>query len=197
YHVVSPPYTGNFVPPKYDLVPADEEEYVFNESVTTIPDVTTSEAKTSVSKPKSVGEPLIEDWISDSEDQNETEFNSKQRKPSFAKIEFVKSNEHMKTPRESINQRNWNNLRTKSMLNTLGKMVKALEILKKLMVDLLHLEEIPKEVESLVKKNSVLFTNTECVVLSPDLKLLDENHVLLRVPRKDNMYSIDLKNIVP
>ncbi|GJT37131.1 hypothetical protein Tco_0936996 [Tanacetum coccineum] len=47
------------------------------------------------------------------------------------------------------------------------------------------------------KKNSVLFTDTECVVLSPDFKLLDENHVLLRVPRKDNMYNVDLKNIVP
>ncbi|GJZ77598.1 putative ribonuclease H-like domain-containing protein [Tanacetum coccineum] len=47
------------------------------------------------------------------------------------------------------------------------------------------------------KKNSVLFTGTKCVVLSPDFKLLDENHVLLRVPRKDNMYSVDLKNIVP
>ncbi|GJZ00839.1 hypothetical protein Tco_0518268 [Tanacetum coccineum] len=46
------------------------------------------------------------------------------------------------------------------------------------------------------KKNNVLFTNTECVVLSPDFKLLDENLVLLRVPRKDNMYSVDLKNIV-
>ncbi|GJT98434.1 putative ribonuclease H-like domain-containing protein [Tanacetum coccineum] len=40
-------------------------------------------------------------------------------------------------------------------------------------------------------------TDTECVVLSHDFKLLNENHVLLRVPRKDNMYSIDLKNIVP
>ncbi|GKC61035.1 putative ribonuclease H-like domain-containing protein [Tanacetum coccineum] len=47
------------------------------------------------------------------------------------------------------------------------------------------------------KKNSVLFIDTECVVLSPDFKLLDENHVLLRVPRKDNMYSVYLKNIVP
>ncbi|GJT37474.1 putative ribonuclease H-like domain-containing protein [Tanacetum coccineum] len=47
------------------------------------------------------------------------------------------------------------------------------------------------------KKNSILFTDTECVVLSPDFKLLDENHVLLRVLRKDNMYSVDLKNIVP
>ncbi|GJW70909.1 putative ribonuclease H-like domain-containing protein [Tanacetum coccineum] len=39
--------------------------------------------------------------------------------------------------------------------------------------------------------------DTEFIVLSPDFKLLDENHVLLRVPRKDNMYSVDLKNIVP
>ncbi|GJT20663.1 hypothetical protein Tco_0890600 [Tanacetum coccineum] len=60
---------------------------------------------------------------------------------------------------------------------------------------LLHLREIPKELKFNLfsfsqmcdKKNSVLFTNTECVVLSPDFKLLDENHVLLRVPRKDNM----------
>ncbi|GKA26697.1 putative ribonuclease H-like domain-containing protein [Tanacetum coccineum] len=44
------------------------------------------------------------------------------------------------------------------------------------------------------KKNNVLFTDTECVVLSPDFKLTDESHVLLKVPRKDNMYSIDLKN---
>ncbi|GJQ89300.1 hypothetical protein Tco_0000439 [Tanacetum coccineum] len=47
------------------------------------------------------------------------------------------------------------------------------------------------------KKNSVLFTHTQCVVLSPDFKLTDESHVLLKVPRKDNMYSVDLKNIVP
>ncbi|GJU10399.1 putative ribonuclease H-like domain-containing protein [Tanacetum coccineum] len=47
------------------------------------------------------------------------------------------------------------------------------------------------------KKNSVLFNDTECFVLSSDLKLADENHVLLKVPKKDNMYSVDLKNIAP
>nr|GEU81035.1 ribonuclease H-like domain-containing protein [Tanacetum cinerariifolium] len=39
------------------------------------------------------------------------------------------------------------------------------------------------------KKNSVLFTDTECVVLSSDFKLPDETHVLLRVPRENNMYN--------
>ncbi|GJR86251.1 putative ribonuclease H-like domain-containing protein [Tanacetum coccineum] len=47
------------------------------------------------------------------------------------------------------------------------------------------------------KKNSVLFTETECLVLSPDFKLLDESQVLLRVPRQSNMYSFDLRNVVP
>ncbi|GJV72489.1 ribonuclease H-like domain-containing protein [Tanacetum coccineum] len=46
------------------------------------------------------------------------------------------------------------------------------------------------------KKNSVLFTETECLVLSPDFKLLDESQVLLKVPREKNMYSFDLKNVV-
>nr|GEW42414.1 hypothetical protein [Tanacetum cinerariifolium] len=47
------------------------------------------------------------------------------------------------------------------------------------------------------KKNNVLFNDTECIVLSPNFKLIDESQVLLRVPKKNNMYSVDLKNIVP
>ncbi|GJV66647.1 ribonuclease H-like domain-containing protein [Tanacetum coccineum] len=47
------------------------------------------------------------------------------------------------------------------------------------------------------KKNYVLFTDTECLVLSPNFKLPDENQILLKIPRKDNMYSFDMKNIIP
>nr|GEV45668.1 ribonuclease H-like domain-containing protein [Tanacetum cinerariifolium] len=47
------------------------------------------------------------------------------------------------------------------------------------------------------KKNSVLFTDTECLVLSPDFKLPDESQRLLRVLRENNMYNVNLKNIVP
>ncbi|GKD27178.1 ribonuclease H-like domain-containing protein [Tanacetum coccineum] len=65
YHAVPPPYTGNFMPPKPDLVLADE--YGFS-----------------------------------NENENETESKSRQRKPSNAKVEFVKTNEHVKSPRESV-----------------------------------------------------------------------------------------------
>ncbi|GKB30392.1 putative ribonuclease H-like domain-containing protein [Tanacetum coccineum] len=47
------------------------------------------------------------------------------------------------------------------------------------------------------KKNSVLFTESECLILSPSFKLLDESQVVLRAPRKDDVYNLDLKNIVP
>nr|GFB05992.1 ribonuclease H-like domain-containing protein [Tanacetum cinerariifolium] len=47
------------------------------------------------------------------------------------------------------------------------------------------------------KKNSVLFTDTECLVLSSDFKLPDASQVLLRVPRENNMYNVNLRNIVP
>ncbi|GJU40237.1 hypothetical protein Tco_1193194 [Tanacetum coccineum] len=47
------------------------------------------------------------------------------------------------------------------------------------------------------KKNNVLFTDTGCFVLSPDFKLANESQVLLKVPRKKNMYSVDINNSVP
>nr|GEX03857.1 hypothetical protein [Tanacetum cinerariifolium] len=79
YHAISPPYTGNFIPPKPDLILVDVDD-----------------------------EPLIEDWITNSEDENETESKSKQRKSSFAKVIFVKTNEQVKTPRESVKKEEHN-----------------------------------------------------------------------------------------
>ncbi|GKD97040.1 hypothetical protein Tco_1380937, partial [Tanacetum coccineum] len=42
-----------------------------------------------------------------------------------------------------------------------------------------------------------LFSDTECLILSPSFKLLDESQVVLRAPRQNGVYSLDLKNIVP
>ncbi|GJW72009.1 putative ribonuclease H-like domain-containing protein [Tanacetum coccineum] len=47
------------------------------------------------------------------------------------------------------------------------------------------------------KKNRVLFTDTDCLVLSKDFMLPDESMVLLRVPRKHNLYTINLNNLCP
>nr|GEW23043.1 retrovirus-related Pol polyprotein from transposon TNT 1-94 [Tanacetum cinerariifolium] len=78
--------------------------------------------------------------------------------------------------------------------------VDAQGIMKKLMDDLLPLEELKFNLFSVSqicdKKNSVLFIYTARVVMSPDFKLTDESHVLLKILRNDNMYSVDLNNVV-
>nr|GEY07939.1 ribonuclease H-like domain-containing protein [Tanacetum cinerariifolium] len=79
-------------------------EPIVSEPTVKKPMVKTSEAKASVDKPKVVRKnfcsPLIEDWISDSEDEAESKskIEKKTVKPSFAKIKFVKSKEQVKSP---------------------------------------------------------------------------------------------------
>ncbi|GKE69640.1 hypothetical protein Tco_1527712, partial [Tanacetum coccineum] len=43
------------------------------------------------------------------------------------------------------------------------------------------------------KQHKVLFTETECLVVSLDFKTPDETQILLKVPRQHNMYSFDMK----
>nr|GEV52121.1 hypothetical protein [Tanacetum cinerariifolium] len=351
YHTVPPPYTGNFMPPKPDFVFADE--HVVSESITSLPGIAKIKVKTSQSKLKTISEIIIEDWVFDSNDENDIETESKQIKPSFAKVKFVKPTEHVKSPRKSVKQEEYNrqtkypgensqsprvltNSRLKILntarqtsskeavlvntarpintayprsnvngvrpasnafnkahlhvrrpfnkftinkystfnqkVNTVtgnvtnvgsitvvrnkkgneANAVKAStcwiwkpkqkvldhvsrhngasmnfkrfdygnpqqELQEKEVIDsgcyrhmtrnisyLSEYEEInggyvafggdPKEEKSL---NSVLFTDIKCVVLSPNFKLLDESQVLLRVPRKNNMYNVDLKKVAP
>ncbi|GJW43955.1 ribonuclease H-like domain-containing protein [Tanacetum coccineum] len=47
------------------------------------------------------------------------------------------------------------------------------------------------------KQHKVLFTETECLVVSSDFKMPDENQILLKVPRHHNMYSFDMKTPSP
>ncbi|GKD17098.1 ribonuclease H-like domain-containing protein [Tanacetum coccineum] len=77
--------------------------------------------KASADKPKTVRKnlspPLIEDWISDSEDEakSKPKIEKKTVKPSFAKIEFVKSKKKVKSPRKTIvKQGDQNRLNTHS-----------------------------------------------------------------------------------
>ncbi|GKF13244.1 ribonuclease H-like domain-containing protein [Tanacetum coccineum] len=48
-----------------------------------------------------------------------------------------------------------------------------------------------------VKNQSTHKKRLKCLVLSPDFKLPDENQILLKVLRQNNMYSFNLENIVP
>nr|GEY11089.1 hypothetical protein [Tanacetum cinerariifolium] len=97
YHVVPPLYTGTFMPPKPDLV--------FNIVPTTVEtDHLTFNVQLSPTKPEQdlshatrPSAPIIEDWVSDSEEESETK--ALQFVPTFAQ-----SFENMKTPRHSVKQ---------------------------------------------------------------------------------------------
>nr|GEU54327.1 putative ribonuclease H-like domain-containing protein [Tanacetum cinerariifolium] len=169
YHDVPLPYTGTFMPPKPDLV--------FNDASNA------SESLANVVNVKS--------------DETEIESVTKHKEPSF-----VPPYEHVKTPRESVKKvehpKQAENLRTnnqqsrgKSKIKT-GKLdFDDVYFVKELKFNLFSVSQMCD------KKNSVLFTDTECVVLSYEFKLPDENYVLLRVPRENNMHNVDLKNVVP
>nr|GEV08988.1 hypothetical protein [Tanacetum cinerariifolium] len=81
-------------------------EPIVSEPTVKKPVVETSEAKASVDKPKVLrkkfSSPLIKDWISNSEDEDESQPKIKKKtvKPSFAKIDFVKSKEQVKSHRK-------------------------------------------------------------------------------------------------
>ncbi|GJW62077.1 uncharacterized mitochondrial protein-like protein [Tanacetum coccineum] len=144
------------------------------------PVVETSEAKASTDKPKVVRKnnsaPIIEDWVSDCEEENVPHDKNEKKtvKSSFAKIEFVKSKEQ----------------KPKAILNVVkGNQVNA------------------------VKEKGVIDSGcsrhmTLNMSYLTDFEEIDRGYVAFggntkggkitgRVPRKNNMYSVDLKNIVP
>nr|GEX24139.1 ribonuclease H-like domain-containing protein [Tanacetum cinerariifolium] len=140
YHAVLPPYTGNYIPSKPDLMFIDEQ--VESKSVDVVSTVSSSVVKTVESKVKfvdvknkgvystvetktvrknSFSPPIIEDW--NSNDESEVEFKPKVEvktvRPCIEKIKFVKTVrekvENVETPKQHKhyprgNQRNWNNL---------------------------------------------------------------------------------------
>ncbi|GKD89213.1 hypothetical protein Tco_1364720, partial [Tanacetum coccineum] len=102
YNVVPPPYTGNFMPPKHDLVDMNES---VSESVVEKPTVETNEPKTAR---KEDGAPIIEDWVSESEEEVVPKIKTVEmfNKPSFAKKNFVKSTKQVKSPRNTSVDKN-------------------------------------------------------------------------------------------
>ncbi|GJX07418.1 putative ribonuclease H-like domain-containing protein, partial [Tanacetum coccineum] len=211
YHAVPLPYTGNFIPFKPDLTFMDE--IVENENMDVITIITPSNVKKVESnhesadvknnddavEPKTVRKnsfrpPVIEDWNSDNDSE----------------VEYIPNVED-KTVRAS----------TDKICNPQQKEYKEKGVIDSgcsshMTGNKCYLTEYKyydggfvsfgdgkgrisgKSMSQICdKKNNVLFTNTECLVLSFDFKLLDESQVLLRVLRKDNIYIVDLKSVVP
>nr|GFB70759.1 hypothetical protein [Tanacetum cinerariifolium] len=95
YHVVPPPITGTFVPPKPNLVFHTAPIVVETDHSAFTVYLSPSKPAQDLSYTTRPLAPIIEDWVSDSED--EFEINDPQNVPSF-----VQSSEQVKTPRYSV-----------------------------------------------------------------------------------------------
>nr|GEV42574.1 retrovirus-related Pol polyprotein from transposon TNT 1-94 [Tanacetum cinerariifolium] len=197
----------NFMPPKPDLVfhtapiAVETAHSAFNVQLSP------TKSAQDISHTTRPMAPIIEDWVSDSKDESEP--NDLQSAPSFVQtFEHVKPSGHSAQPVEaSILEATPNSTSSKtngnmSYLsdfqelnggyvafggNPMGGKISDKGKIKtgKLdFEDIYFVKELKFNLFSVSqmydKKNKVLFTDTECLVLSPDFKLPDENQVLLR-----------------
>nr|GEW62647.1 putative ribonuclease H-like domain-containing protein [Tanacetum cinerariifolium] len=146
---------------------------------------------------------------------NSTKVNNTEnaRKPTVKYAEMYRNTSQ--SLRVRGNQRNWNNQKSQQLRKDFMMQNKAcyncgrgnitgkgsIKTGKLEFENVYFMEELKYNLFSVSQicdnKNSVLFTNTECLVLRKDFKLVDDKHVLLRTPRQQNMYTLDLKNVDP
>ncbi|GKE16237.1 ribonuclease H-like domain-containing protein, partial [Tanacetum coccineum] len=215
--------------PKPDLSFSGLEEFV-NEPIVSEPIakkkhvVETSESKTSTDKPKAVrknnGAPIIEDWVSGSEEEDvpQAKIQKKTVKPSFAKIEFVKSKEVNIVKDKNVNNARpkavVNNARPKAILNVVkGNQVNDVKASaywvwkpKTKVIDHGNPQQDLQEKGVIDSGCSRHMTRNKSYLT--DFDEIDGGYVTFggnlkggkitgRVPRKNNMYSVDLNKIVP
>ncbi|GJU20398.1 putative ribonuclease H-like domain-containing protein [Tanacetum coccineum] len=101
FHAVPPPYTGNYMPSRPDLSFVGLDDSVYK---TKVSETKTSISKDIVEKPKTIrpSAPIIEEWDTNSDNDSVFRPKSDQTKPKFTKINFVKSDENVK----SVNKEN-------------------------------------------------------------------------------------------
>nr|GEV72404.1 hypothetical protein [Tanacetum cinerariifolium] len=235
YNVVPPSITGNFMPPKPDLVFHTAPIAVETDHSAFTIQLSLAKPAQNLSHTTRPMTPIIEDWVFDSKDESEP--NDQQSVPSFVQTyEHVKPSGHSvqsveapilaatAKPTCKTHMKNTINLKfsfTRNMSylsdfqelnggyvafggNPKGRKISGKGKIKtgKLdFKDVYFVKELKFNLFSVSqmcdKKNKVLFTDSECLVLSPNFKLPDESQVLLRLPRENNMYNVNLKDIVP
>ncbi|GJT55050.1 putative ribonuclease H-like domain-containing protein [Tanacetum coccineum] len=173
--------------------------------------------------------PIIEEWVSDSEEENVSQPKTKKKTIKYLKIAVsVNTARQVNTAHSKITV---NAARLMSYLSKIAHSTIKRPINNNIAFKNRNINQrvntvkgknvntaMPKTVVNVVQGNNVNAIkalacwvwkpktkvldhvskhNSECIVLSLNFKLIDESQVLLRVPRKNYMYSVDLKNIVP
>nr|GEY74643.1 putative ribonuclease H-like domain-containing protein [Tanacetum cinerariifolium] len=217
---VPPPIIVNFMPPKSDLFFHIAPIAVETDHSAITVQLSPAKPAQNLSQTTRPMAPIIVDWISDSEDESEP--NDPQSAPIVSAAKGKKGkwvwrpkcpilDHDFRTISASMILKwfDYNDALRRSKYVAFGGNPKGGKISGKGKIktgkldfeDVYFVKELKFNLFSVLqmcdKKNKVLFTDFECLVLSPDFKLPDENQVLLRVTTKNNMYNVNLKDIVP
>nr|GFA23181.1 ribonuclease H-like domain-containing protein [Tanacetum cinerariifolium] len=208
YHVVPPPYTGTFMPSKPDLVFTTVPTTVETDHLTFTAQLGPTKPEQDLSHTNRPTSPIIEDWVSDSEDESETK--APQIVPSF-----VQSTKQVKSPRHSIqhqmaqpttrNHAHMGNHKQYDQMthhNLQKHMVPAAVLTQSKPVSITDVRPVSAVVPQIKGTCPIYMILRSSMVDMLSLEVTqrvppDESQVLLRVPRENNMYNVNLKNIVP
>nr|GEU74608.1 hypothetical protein [Tanacetum cinerariifolium] len=199
YHAVPPLYTGTFMPPKPDLVFHDAPNV--NKTVHTAFNIELSPTKPDKVLPHRPSASIIEDWVFDSEDHYKAEL--PQNAPSF-----VQPTEQVKTHRPSVKPVE-NSILATNHKTTIPKpkshgnyrnrkacfVCNPHHALKdKGVIDIGYSRHMTGNMSYLSEFEEINGRNVAFGGNPNGGKIYGK--VLLRVPRENNMYNVNLKNIV-
>ncbi|GJW15078.1 hypothetical protein Tco_0019211 [Tanacetum coccineum] len=104
YNAVSPPHTGNFMPPTPDLSFTGLDEFVNKHVVENCKSMSSEEEPKIVKKNDDA--PITDEWVSDDEEEDVSQPKTEKKtvRPSIVKKEFVKSKQQEKTTRKTVKQ---------------------------------------------------------------------------------------------
>nr|GFC15676.1 ribonuclease H-like domain-containing protein [Tanacetum cinerariifolium] len=195
YHAVPPPVTGTFMPPKPDLVfhtPLSNENEHLNHSKSPLHKVTTAAPPQSHNSPPRVTAAKASADNPQQALRDKGVIDSGCSRHMTGNMSYLSDFEELNGGYVAFRGNpKGSKITGKGKIKT-GKLdFDDVYFVKQLKFNLFSVSQMCD------KKNSVLFTDTKCLVLSSDFKLPDASQVLLRVPRVNNMYNVDLKNVVP
>nr|GEW23307.1 hypothetical protein [Tanacetum cinerariifolium] len=182
YNAILPPPIGLFSPPKLDLSNSGLKEFQQPEIKRYGPKTSNSVSEDICYDFKeSIDAPLVKELVLDDKLEKKTIF------PTVTKIEFVRPKQQEKPGNLQLELQQKGVIDSGCYKHMTGKMSYLFEY-----------EEIDGGYVAFGgDPKGGKITDTEYVILSPDFKLLDEIQVFLRVPTKNNIYTVDLKNIAP
>nr|GEY15181.1 ribonuclease H-like domain-containing protein [Tanacetum cinerariifolium] len=210
YHDVPPPYTGTFMPPKLDLVFNTAPNAVKTDHLAFNVQLSPTKPEQDLSHTTRPSAPIIEDWVSDSEEDSKTKVT--RFVPSFAQSsEHVKSSRHFDQPIEttilaatpvpaSPKSNSSSKRRNRKACFVCKNGNPRLALKDKGVIDrgcsrhIIGNMSYLSDFEELNGGYVAFGGNPKGGKITGKGKI---KSVLLRVPRENNMYNVNLKNIVP